>query len=748
MRNNISKQWGLHVALVIGFCLSVPGGMLGATNSLTITEKAGVTTTNYPIQLGRPFVQGEITNFPQVIVAGTPVSTQADVKERWPDGSVKHAVIAFLIPTLAANSTVTITFQNQGSGNNTALTLTQMQAAGFDFDAQMQLTNGSTVTVDARTMLTAGAYTNWTSGSVAQTIILADHSLTRAYDIGFDSNRPFRPIFHATFWPTINKVSVRFIGEIADTEFLEDETYSLVLKTGNASPTAVYTKSSFTQSSNTRWTKTAWIGGAPSAIAINPNLTYLRETKFTPYYDTTITLSASAINSMCANWTNASKDIGGAGLWDKSMPDTGGRPDIGPYPGWVINYLYSGDSCLHDAAFGGADLAAAWPIHFREGKAGKNILRTDGVGAGTGIGHIMSISSRPTVSTTTPGNTALADLPVYVGAATTQGWVYDVSHVPDAASALYIVSGDFWYLEEMWFWASMDAASNYFSPYHRGPTGAEGVLNRAQIRAVAWELRTRVNTAWMTPDGLPEKTYYETLISDAIAREEGVLNITTTSFNGTAIWNWGVSARPLVSCTLFPPSGTLAPLHQFSAGCPALVQDSVDPTVTLWAASQFEQDYLLFALGRAKELGYPTGALMSYLAQFFIGELTDPTFNPYAIDAERSPTKRVSDGNYFNTYADLLTGYIGSLQTATSFQHIADPDGYPANVSAGVSYISNEPNGAAAWSFMSTNWLHNVNAPISSNPKWALAPRPSSVTSTNPTVPLQPPPNLRVVGVN
>src|ERR1035441_197768 len=76
-----------------------------ATNSLTITEKGGVTTTNYPVQFGRPFVAAEIGACPRPIINGTPATSwQADVKNRWTDGSAKYAIIAFLIPSLAANS--------------------------------------------------------------------------------------------------------------------------------------------------------------------------------------------------------------------------------------------------------------------------------------------------------------------------------------------------------------------------------------------------------------------------------------------------------------------------------------------------------------------------------------------------------------------------------------------------------------------------------------------------------------------
>src|SRR5262245_32286854 len=71
-----------------------------AANSITIVERSGVTTASYPVQIGRPFVQGEIPHFPQAVVGGQPLLTQADVKSRWPDGSVKHAILSFVLPVL------------------------------------------------------------------------------------------------------------------------------------------------------------------------------------------------------------------------------------------------------------------------------------------------------------------------------------------------------------------------------------------------------------------------------------------------------------------------------------------------------------------------------------------------------------------------------------------------------------------------------------------------------------------------
>jgi hypothetical protein len=718
------------------------GSLWAVTNSLSIKEVAGVTTANYPIQIGRPFVAGEIANYPQALVNGTAVPTQADIKQRWSDGSVKHAILAFLIPNLSSGSTVTVTFQNQSSGNNTGLSIGQMQGANFDFNAQMLLTNSSTVTADARTMLSAGAFTAWTSGGIAQTVILADHSIARAYDIGFDANRSFRPIFHATFWPGINKVLVRYIGENANTETLQNQTYSLILKAGNSSPTQVYNKASFTQSAATRWTKTFWIGGAPPAIAIDHNLAYIRETKFVPYYDTSRVVPSGAIATACNAWTSAPKDIGDAGNWLLAMGTGGARPDIGPYPDWTVQWLYTGDKCLRDKALGNAELAASWPIHYREGRAGKIMLKTDSPNSGTGLGRTISLNGRPTANLSPFNyNSTVADKINVVGTASPQGWQWDPAHEPEPGSVIYALTGDFWYLEECWFWVSADAVVDYGpSPIQRGPTGAEGILDHNQTRAEAWELRTRANTAFISPDNLPETSYFTALIMDAIALEEGTRNITTTSFNGNPAWSWG---RNQFAPNTDPTSGALAfgnlgitPLHQWSRGSSQFAQDEYgvctvsgggtpcSANTTKEAASLFESDYMLYSLGRTKELGYPTDALLTWLGALYTGMLTDPGFNPFIIDNGRVPTVR-SDGTYFKTFADLKTGYSPTWQNATSLQSGSDPDGYAAYSTAGISYLTGVPNGLAAWNFMKQNFV-STNSALNSNPKWAILPRTSA----------------------
>ncbi|MGH7114809.1 MAG: DUF3383 family protein, partial [Stellaceae bacterium] len=417
-------------------------------NTMAVTDASGAASTNYPLQFGRPFLEGAVARgrCPVVSMNGVALPTQADVKNRYPDGSVEFAVVAVVLPSIPANGSVQLSFA-PGSCNNAPLTSAQMLDPSYNFDAQEQLvastpaklvgepvpqdtiaqyqafTNGGfTLTVNgtvthitginmstlgsdwsgylsllqahmpaglvasvpntgsgvvelsttatgptqtisfataptdgsqdmsaflgliqgqggtitagatvsasasARTMLTNGDYTLWTSGPVAQTIILADDTPTRKYDLGLgDGYHPFRPRFEATFWPATHQVFVRAIGENDLSTELEDLRYSLTLTGANAK---IYSNPRLTQGAMATWTRRFWLGGTPNPqVNIDNNLAYLESTRFVPNYDPSLTVDPTALaNDYAAWWTNATPTaIGGDTGWTPGMPTTGAR---------------------------------------------------------------------------------------------------------------------------------------------------------------------------------------------------------------------------------------------------------------------------------------------------------------------------------------------------------------------------------------------------------------------------------------
>jgi hypothetical protein len=776
----MSIQRAMTLALALAALLAAPVRAAAAvvtppvSDVVRITEEAGTSTTNYPVQFARPFYPGEIPNYPQVLLNGTPVTTQADVKQRWGDGSVKHAILSFYIPTLSAGQTVTVTFQDQASGNNTGyLDGAGMLATPFDFDARMELTNGTTKSASARTMLTDGNFTYWMQGTQATSVVLADHSAAAAYDIGFDAYKPFRPIFHATFFPLTHQVRVRFIGEVANTEALEDVTYTLALKLGASSPSTVYTKGSRTHWAGSRWTKEFWLGGTPPAIKIDHNLAYLETVPgAVPHYDLSHSISSGAIASKYADWTAAAKDIGDAGTMQIAQNIGGDREDIGLQPSWTVRWVYTWDPRAAEEAFGNADLSGSWPVHFREGNPSKFMDLAHTV---PGIGHPISIRDRPTMDTRDFSRGNAADQVNVVGPMTDGGWNSSMAHSPNVTSMQYALTGDFFYLEETWFVASKEAAQVVYGPsagYGRGPTGKEGVLWETQVRANAWGLRDRALAAYWSPDGTPEKPFWTKMMDEAIADHEGRLGITGTPREGNAIWSWAKSVKfdvfgkNMASTFNVDPGLGQSPLHlqwwggTNSVGLPS--QHSISDTLVRNGLSPWMENYLISSFGFVEQMGYDTGPILDFIAPSLIGQMVDPSlhtvpnrnFHIWFLSAYRRPGLMVGGGansaHWAASWAEEDSAYVADNNIWTTFpptdvSHIKPfAQNYVAIALTATSMLFSRTDGPAAWGWISGQFLNH--AYNDNDPKWAITP--TSVTAPPPpppdTTPPAPPTGLAV----
>ena len=108
---------GLAPTTTVSLSVTASGGG-GSGNGITVSDLSGSGQTNRFISVGRFFKQGDIPNFAQAVVGGAPILTQCDVKNRWPDGSLKFAIISFVLPSVSTAGTP-VSFQNQTTGNNT-----------------------------------------------------------------------------------------------------------------------------------------------------------------------------------------------------------------------------------------------------------------------------------------------------------------------------------------------------------------------------------------------------------------------------------------------------------------------------------------------------------------------------------------------------------------------------------------------------------------------------------------------------
>jgi hypothetical protein len=75
--------------------LTPPGPPAGNAILLEDRGRRGSAPKRAPVTISRTFARGEMSQCVEAVVAGLVVETQCDVKTRWPDGSLRHALVSF-----------------------------------------------------------------------------------------------------------------------------------------------------------------------------------------------------------------------------------------------------------------------------------------------------------------------------------------------------------------------------------------------------------------------------------------------------------------------------------------------------------------------------------------------------------------------------------------------------------------------------------------------------------------------------
>ena len=697
------------------------------SNTILITEPHGKKQIDYPVQFGRSFVEDDIQNFPQVMIDGIKINTQADVKQRYHNGSVKHAIISFILAELPANSSKTVNFVNTTQNNNEPLTKQQMLSTDYFFDATMKFYFPEEKTVLARQMLENNDFEYWLTGPIATTIIIKDHSIDRLYDIGADEHRSIRPIFHVTFWPGIKKYSVRYIAEAMNTEALQDQSYHLSLYIDfNDNP--FYQQENVPHQAMTRWTKKVWSGEQLQTLSINHNIDYLIKSKSLPNFDTTKVISEQIVTNDWNIWQTKYKDIYQKGWWQPAMGVGGGRPDIGIYPTWTIKWLYTGDWRHQEIALKQSELASAWPIHLREGRAG---LKFDMNGTVEALGKIISMAplARPTHWTARPDwyevKTEDKINPLFPLIKT--NWVADKAHHPELASPQYLLTGDYFYLEQMLFSAAFVSGDNnavgYSSTLGRGPTGSEGGLYSGEVRGQAWAFRTRVHTYDILPDSSPEKSYFHLLNQNAISMWEGLMNLPLSNTLHSDLHSF--VKKDLVK-NGFKTARMPSKIGQWDEGThsPSYVHpDRVNTDNVNRALAPWMQNFVIIALGRAKELGYNTDSLLIFAGSQLLEPFSDPSLPHAMICAYIVPTLD-QNNEWFTTWHDIYSQYTSEYinEVENFIRTNNDPEhGYHSITMAAAAYLEGFKNHHELWQYVKQNIA--IKTIYDDNPKWAILPR-------------------------
>ena len=644
--------------------------------SIVIREKAGLTTQNYPLTFGHVFRRGDVPAGRSVGVnsGGISLQSQFEVKSSYHDGSVRHAVISVLIPQITANTDITLSLI-RGSGNN-GQGMDKNSILATDIGASLELTglsgtlHSGNLTADLREAILQSDYLDyWLWGDVCTEIIVRQdlsESLNALWEVRFYLGTQYIRISH-----TIENINFSTRGNI---------NYTLSINQGNADPSEVYSKSDFQHNHSSRWRKVFWLGEEPPEVEIRFDLPYMISTGMILPYDTSLEINETAINSNYSSWNNSNRDIMGNGTVHRYMPDAGGRADIGMLPRWTALYLLTMDNRMREVVLGNGEMSAHIPIHFREDDPGRSFY-----------GHVVSLDDRPTfywLNNYNYQNQA-------IGVITNTNWWPDMAHQPSLVYIPYLITGDRFYLDELYYWA----AFNLFFAGYRTPGAGYGTgLNESygrisgELRGVAWGLRTLSDAAAMAPDSDIEKNYFKTKLINNMnwlawrndsERGHGLNAVIWSGSSRSNDWPGGLMIAPWMHDFLVLSVSHIARQHTDIREA-AVLRDNIGR----------------FTINRFIELP-------PFRAAGYWWPLTDKSEDYY------------SDGNWTRYWTDIAE-YTNNSNPGTAFTGSDYAYSYSAIALGASGVLTHLPRGWQTYNFLRDNLNYNTWA--RNDPTWSFSP--------------------------
>ena len=665
--------------------------LLAAVNvSVVLENNTSSTQTNLPYTFGHVFKAGELAANQTVgaKMNGSDIPVQVDKKATHSDGSLRHAIITVRPTSISANSSVTVTLYSKSSISAAAgVTLQQIRASNPDTVISLDI-GGTIYTASSSDLLANTTPTQWLSGpEVSEWLVSGPLK---------NSQGGTHPLLSARFnvraFTSTNSVRVSAVLENSWTYSVTpgNVSYDVIVEMAG---TPVYSKLNVTHYHHARWRKTFWSGVTPKVNVIH-DINYLKSTGAIPNYNPSIRVPESALSNLYSQYTSSNTDIMGIGFINPYMPNTGGRPDIGPLPNWTVLHLLSMDERAWEVSKGIGDLAGSWSIHYRDKNTDLPVSLTDYPNLTTHQ-NVITSPENP-LRNCNPCSTPYTD---------------DESHQPAMTFVPYLLTGDYYLLEELQFWANQNSFRTGAS--YRGYE--KGLYVWDQLRGQAWSLRTLGHTAYITPDNHPMKTYFTNMLNENIN-----FYVTNYTNGGREMNNLG------------------AIVNGYS------VSQNNNTGMRTWMA-----DYFVWSIGNLVDLGYTSAVpVRDYVSIFPVGRLTAPG-HCWIDGATYTSILRTSGSSpIFSTFAEMYVASGSSNYTSLTCNspqmaaakntiqgdmggYSSSPEGFAAiaHAAMAVAVDSKIANSAQAWAQLMSR---TIKPDFNSYPIWDIVPR-SQKKMTPPT---------------
>lgn len=651
-----------------------------------LASTATAPQVNTPFTFGQVFSQGDVKSTESIVAktaSGTSLPVQMDVKARHADGSVRHAIITAVLPSSMPKQIQTIYLaKGAATAASAGMAPTQLLNAGFSSSVNATL-DGKVYSASADALLKAGSHTSWLAGSLVNEWLVSAPLKTASGEAHPHLSARFAIRAYGT---SAARVDVTIENTWAFEAAPQNFTYDAQVLVGGE---PVFTKAGLTHYHHARWRETFWWGNAPQ-LDVRHNAAYMIATKALPNYEL-LTIGETTLDAMSKRWLASKNGPMESGLAQPYMPATGGRIDLGLLPRWGAMYLVSMDQRMKAATLGMSEQAGSWSSHYRNKTTGRPITLAEY--------PYMTRLGNPgdTYNPLTKLKEAFPDCPATKCASPLAA---DMSHQPSFAYLPYLVTGDYYHLEELQFWANFNTFSS--NPGYR--EAGKGLLKSDQVRGQGWSLRTLAQAAYITPDADPQKANFNTILNHNIDWYHANYS------NNPAANNLGVLTNGYA--IVYNSSTGLAP---------------------------WQDDYFTAAVGVTVELGYSKAApLLTWKSKFPVDRMTGNgycwifggIYNLKVRDSSTSPLYTTIGQAYTNSVAAAhLTQTCNSTAMATTLGmkvgqmtgYANDPQGYPSYMQPALAYsVGANPGGAAAWKqFIS----RTVKPDYSTGPEFNVVPR-------------------------
>ncbi len=651
-----------------------------------------------------------------------------------------------------------------------------------------------------------GSYT-WFAGTMINRI---DQNTDRWVDAPAPRFQSIHPEAVVTFYSGWSGVGIVYILNNYWTDRMQDQYIDVELRTGSSAGPVVYTKPGIKFAARTRlrfpvWNENDrmyWDGAAPGEVRYDYNHKYKKYAGVIPH-DPRVTLSSNAIANELFNNTSTSSVLEPAwevsdkcapddyetltGTWkrvkgpiNRQVPDVGGRPDIGLFPRWMGTAIYSWSSTLANAhrmneiALSLGACSGMLAYHYREGATGLKFCDNGEYAADPNdkscvpanrsvdaFGFPVSIDARPTAVTGNQINTQAADRYMPVGYVSNNGFEFNsgtVSHMPSLSFLPYLMTGDYFYEQEVLYLGSHVVANGSEFPEftltntndraHQRHRDWGYLAWRDGIRGRAWAFRDLAQAAWVGADGSPVKEYFVSKLNRNIAIDEGKFQVTDGYFHQPCpepvnnLWDYS----PWCFGRYKAMESDLRLTYSQEVPQAYLVGGEVDPQKAFTAQGPWMVAYLFTAIGHAEYLGFrQVRPARTAMMKGLLNRLKHRDYNPFLVGSYREPltpcfpegvpqpggcpSQVLLPGQQFtfSSYLSMKQAHLPVFQTINGFTNDTDlQSGYAQLNRAASSWLADgvtapPGTGWSAWEWINGNVRYqNL---YGDNPHWPFAPR-------------------------